>query len=243
MNKVILITGGGKGLGRALVERFAACDDAIVYFTYNSSVEAALEIESLLKNTFAIHCDQRVEEQIKCCIEKIDLEQGKIDVLINNACPFFKPAGFSNTNWSMFQELLETNVKGTFLFMREAMELMKRNQRGKIINVLSSYVFSMPPEKLSHYVTAKYALMGLSKAAAAELVKYGITVNMLSPGLMYTSLTAHLPKKYLEVCAARHPMKRITTVEDTANVAAFLASEASDFLNGINVPVTGGEVF
>ncbi len=120
---------------------------------------------------------------------------------------------------------------------------MKEAHSGKIINILSSYVLNLPPEKIAPYITAKYALLGLSKALAVELIKYGITVNMISPGLMATDLSHYLPRKYLEVYSAKHPMGRMTTTDDTADVLEFLISDRANFLNGINIPVNGrGEI-
>lgn len=238
--KVILITGGSSGLGAKFVETLAEDENNCVYFTHPEPPE---KITPAKAGVFAIRCDQRNEAEIEHCISTIILDQGQIDVLVNNACSSFKPCNFLSSDWTLFQDLLDVNVKGSYVFIREAAKIMKEQGQGRIINILSSYVLNVPPEKLSFYITAKYALLGLSKAAAAELCKYGITVNMLSPGLMSTQLTSYLPAKYLEVSGQKHPMKRLTTTEDVAGVLKFLISEDAKFLNGVNIPVNGGETF
>lgn len=237
--KVILITGGSKGLGAEFVKKLASADAYIIYYTYS---DPASECAST-GNTIPVRCDQRNADDIAGCMKKILEEQGKIDVLVNNACPPFMPHDFLETDWSMFQDILDVNVKGAYLFSLESARAMKRQGGGRIINVLSSYVLGVPPEKLSFYVTAKYALEGLSKAMAVEFCKYGIAVNMMSPGLMTTRLTEYLPARYIEAYKQKHPMKRLTTPEDVAEVLDFLVSDGAQFLTGVNIPVTGGETF
>ena len=241
-DKVVLITGGSSGLGAKLVETQSS-DGNRVYFTHIEPPGKQWEPAMSNSSTTPVRCDQRIDAEIIDCVSRIDAECGKIDVLVNNACPPFLPRDFLSTEWEQFQDMIDVNVKGSYIFTREAAKIMKRQGHGKIINILSAYVLNVPPEKLAFYITAKYALMGLSKAAAAELGKYGVTVNMLSPGLMSTPLSAYLPGKYLEVYSLKHPMKRMTTTDDVAGVLRFLASDGSDFLNGVNIPVNGGEAF
>lgn len=242
-----MITGGSKGLGAEFVKELSKSDDNAIYFTY---ADASADLQPYA-NVIPILCSQRNESDIIDCVERIFGEQGKIDVLVNNACSSFKPCDFLDTDWRMFQDILDVNVRGAYLFIREVSRIMKQQTNadalgighGRIINILSSYIINVPPEKLSFYITAKYALAGLSKAAAAELCKYGITVNMISPGLMATQLTNYLPTRYFEAYKQKHPMKRMTTTADVADVLTFLISDGARFINGVNIPVNGGEAF
>lgn len=243
--KVILITGGSRGLGAEFVKKLSLSKDYAVYYTYsNTSTEL-----SLSNNATPVLCDQKNEAEIIKCVSGIINAQGKIDVLVNNACPYFKPCDIFSSDWRMYQDILDVNVKGAYYFTRETARVMKQQGNangignGQIINILSSYVLNVPPENLAFYITAKYALEGFSKAAAVELCKYGITVNMISPGLMSTQLTDYLPARYLEAYKQKHPMKRMTTTEDVAGVLEFLISDSARFLNGVNIPVNGGEAF
>ncbi len=240
--KVILITGGSRGLGAKFVDTLSNGGN-IIYFTYRGKLPDKAEPIPVPGRIVPIKCDQRNEAEIQECMEQIDQEQGKIDVLVNNACSAFKPCNILDSDWSLFQDLIDVNLKGSYCFTREAGKIMKKQGHGKIINILSAYVLNIPPEKISFYITAKYALWGFSKAAAAELCKYGISVNMLSPGLMSTQLSSYLPQKYFEVYGRKHPMKRITATSDVAEILKFLISEGADFLNGVNIPVNGGEAF
>ena len=251
MKKVILITGGSRGLGACLVKKLSGGsrpaaeneDETAVVFTYANSTENALKLESGTGNILAVKCDQRDENQVKQCYESIAEKYGRLDVLINNACSAFTPCDLLASGWDRFQELLDTNLKGSYLHMREAAGIMKMQGSGRIINILSAYVLNIPPEKISFYITAKYALLGLTRSSAVELVKHGITVNAVSPGLMETDLSGYLPKKYLAVYASRHPMKRMTLPSDVASAVEFLISDGAGFLNGVNIPVNGGESF
>lgn len=205
--------------------------------------EAKNEISHFYNLPIPVLCNQKNEDEIINCISEIESQHGRIDVLVNNACSSFKPCDLLSSDWQSFQEIIDVNIKGSYIFTRETSKIMKNQGGGKIINILSAYVLNVPPEKISFYITAKYALLGLSKASATELCKYGITVNMISPGLMSTQLSSYLPKKYIEVYNQKHPMKRMTTTSDVAEVLKFLISEGSDFLNGVNIPVNGGETF
>jgi 3-oxoacyl-[acyl-carrier protein] reductase len=251
MKRIVLVTGGSRGLGACLVNRLSGDsrpaveseDDTAVIFTYVNSNENARKLASGSENIFAVKCDQRDESQVKHCYETILQKYGRLDVLINNACSAFTPCDLLASGWDRFQELLDTNLKGAYLHTREAAEIMKKQGSGRIINILSAYVLNIPPEKISFYITAKYALLGLTRSSAVELVKHGITVNAISPGLMETDLSGYLPKKYLEVYASRHPMKRMTVPSDVASAVEFLISDGAGFLNGVNIPVNGGESF
>lgn len=243
MKKVILITGGSRGLGACLVDRFSKIENAIVCFTYVNSPGRASQLASRSNNIQEIKCDQLDENQIKLCHKIIIEKFGRLDVLINNACSSFQPCDILSSGWDKFQEILDTNLKGAYYHVREAAEIMKEQGAGRIINILSSYVLNTPPEKISFYITAKFALLGLTRSAAVELAKYGITVNAVSPGLMETDLSGYLPRKFLEAYASRHPMKRMTQPLDVADVVEYLISDGAKFLNGVNMPVNGGESF
>lgn len=243
MNRVILVTGGSRGLGECLVRRLSGNEDTAVYFTYASSRERAAKIEEEASNIYAMECDQKDEKSVSLCHKAIAERHGRLDVLINNACPSFMPCDILESGWEKFQEQLDVNVRGSYYHIREAAARMKQQGGGRIINILSSYVINTPPEKLSFYITAKYALLGMTRAAAAELTKFGITVNAVSPGLMQTELSGYLPPKYLKVCAERHPMKRLTTPSDVADAVEYLVSAKAGFLSGVNIPVNGGEIY
>lgn len=241
-SKAVLVTGGSRGLGSCIVERLACEGEYEIYYTFCHRPSDGQQ-KFYSENVHGILCDQRDEDSIKACHEMIRSRSGRLDVLINNACSRFFPCELQKANWTMYQDLIDTNVKGAFLHTREAAQIMKEQGSGRIINILSSYVLNLPPPKLSFYITAKYALLGMTRAAAVELSGSGITVNAISPGMMDTDLTSHLPRKYLEFYTGRHPMKRMTTPSDVADAAIFLMSDSASFISGANIPVNGGEAF
>ena len=119
---------------------------------------------------------------------------------------------------------------------------MAERKFGRFIFLGTAYTFGMPPGGLAPYVVAKGALWEFVKCAAAELGPAGITSNMVSPGMTVTDLTADVSARAKEVEARKSPMRRLATVEDTAGMVAFLASDAASYLNGVNLPLTGGPV-
>lgn len=245
--KVILVTGGSRGLGSSIVERLASENDNEIYYTFvhqpSGGEQTGMEQKFHPEWVHGILCEQRDEDSIKACYDIIRSRSGRLDALINNACSPFLPCELMKADWSMYQDLIDTNVKGAFFHIREAASIMKEQGSGRIINILTSYVLNLPPPKLSFYITAKYALLGMTKSAAVELSGYGINVNAISPGMMDTDLTGHLPRKYMQAYAARHPMKRMTTPSDVADAVHFLISDSASFISGANIPVNGGEAF
>mgnify|MGYP001614193427 FL=1 len=122
------------------------------------------------------------------------------------------------------------------------MPIIKKQSRTKIVVLLTECCFGQPPNGMADYVSAKYALEGFSKSLAVELARYNCTVNMVSPGVMKTPLTAMLPDKLFELLAMQNPLKKLATPDDVAGVVEFLISDAADYLNGVNIPVNGGGV-
>ena len=112
--------------------------------------------------------------------------------------------------------------------------------RIKIIVLLTEACTGKPPSGMSHYISAKYSLMGYCKCLAIELAKFNATVNMVSPGIVQTNLTAAFPQKMIEITAESNPLKRLATPKDVADVVSFLSGEESDYLNGVNILINGG---
>ena len=118
----------------------------------------------------------------------------------------------------------------------------EKKHKTNIIIILTEFIIGKPPKMLVPYIIGKYALLGLSKVLAVELAEYNSTVNMLSPGMVDTKLIEDLPPKLIEMTAYQNPLKRIATTTDIAKVVSFLASEESDYINGVNIPVNGGNI-
>jgi len=144
------------------------------------------------------------------------------------------PVASQRLGWSV-------QVKGAFNLVQAFLSELKKSA-GQLVFVLSSFVLQHPPVQLSPYVTGKYGLMGLAMSLGVELAKSGVRVNMVSPYITQTEITPEIPARAYELWAASHPMRRLTTVEDTAAAVEFLLSSDSSYINMVNIPVTGGIV-
>ena len=150
---------------------------------------------------------------------------------------------FTELDWTDFDNQLNVQCRSLVIVLQSVIKKMAKAKRGKIIITLSSATVGMPPKFLSGYVTAKYALMGLAKSLAVEYAQKNIQVNMISPSMMETKFLADVHPSIVEKSALDNPLKRNATPSDAANLIEFLFSTESDFINGANVPITGGENF
>jgi 3-oxoacyl-[acyl-carrier protein] reductase len=242
--KVAVVIGSTGGIGRVICNQLAidGFDVAVHYF---SSEKSAIEIkETILKigrNVFLYKADIRDEKQVQSMVENIVRNFETITVLVNCATLKIPNIKFSSLIWEDIQEHLDINVKGAFYLTKAVVPVMEKENYGKIINIVTQAIEVPNPEWL-HYITAKSALSGFSKALAVELAPKGIRVNIVSPGMTETGLIADIPEKVKLLTAARTPLRRIARPEDIANVVSFLASEKADFITGETIRVNGGQV-
>lgn len=235
MNK-ILITGGSRGIGRAMVRLFAR-EGWRVAFTFKSSFMA---VEELVEETgaIAIRADSSSESEIKEAVRLASEALGGIDVLVNNA-------GISS--YSLLQDLTleewnectSVNLTSVFLYSREVIPHMLKNHEGRIINISSIWGL-VGASCEAHYSAAKAGVIGLTKALAKELGPSGITVNAIAPGVIDTAMNAHLDKEELAALEDETPMGRIGKADEVARVALFLAGDGAKFITGDVLNVSGG---
>tara|TARA_B110000438_G_C15793962_1_gene642010 strand:- start:344 stop:1069 length:726 start_codon:yes stop_codon:yes gene_type:complete len=234
--KIALVIGGSGGIGSAIASRLIL-DGFKVYSTYykNSPIKK-------LKNINYLKCDLLNESDIKNIINLITNDSQYIDVVVFSVSPEIK-----NTRiLDLSVKDIESHFKIQVLSFIKLIQLLKpqfdNKYKTKIINVLTEYCIGKPPKGVAAYLTAKSALLGLSKVLSLELAESKSTVNMISPGMVETKLIENLPKKLIEMTAYNNPLKKIASAEDIANVISFLASNDSDYLNGVNIPINGGNV-
>lgn len=242
-DKVILVTGAGRGIGRATALLLAE-HGAKVIVNYNRSEKEAEEVISLVREkgneAIKIKANVAKEEEVKEMFSKIKKEFGGIDVLVNNA-------GIMNSNLLLmtktdeFDEIVETNCKGVFLCMRAATKMMMKKMSGKIINI-SSIVGLKGNNGQIVYSGSKAFLIGLTKSAAKELGMYGITVNAVAPGLIDTDMTKDLKEDIKQDLLKDISLGRIGTPEDVAKVILFLCSELSDYVSGQVIGIDGCQI-
>jgi NAD(P)-dependent dehydrogenase (short-subunit alcohol dehydrogenase family) len=227
----ILITGGASGLGEAITKKLAASTDT-VYFTYKSSKEKAMALEVAYANVNAIRCDFTSIDDVNQLCESI--ARLNIQVLINNAMTGFQQNYFHKLDPLYFADSFQKNVMPVISVTQAAIRHFRKAKSGKIITVLSAAILNTPPIGWSEYVAAKAYLLALSKAWASENAAFNITSNCVSPAFMQTSLTSDMDDRLVADMIAKHPLKALLTVEETAESIDFLV-KAGRHINGINL--------
>src|SRR5262249_8522366 len=190
----------------------------------------------------AIQADVRDADSVRHMVDSVMSRFGRMDWVINCATAELRQSDFIDLNWDDFQSHLDSQLKGTMHVAQAAYPAMKAGGGGTIVNILSQVTGGTPPARMSDYVSAKYAVCGLSKALAAEWAADNIRVNIVSPGLIQTDLTQHYPERVFKLEANRTPLMRIAEPADVAGAVAYLLSDEASFLTGINLFVTGGQV-
>ncbi len=242
--RVAIVTGASGGIGAEIARTLAAKGYAVaINFHRNSERAAAVvaDIEGAGGAAFAVKADIRQHSDISAALATVARRLGQPTLLVNAATGELEQKAFIDLTWSDFQRHLEYQVKAVAELCQAVYPGMKA-AGGAIVNVASQVTGGQPPAKLADYVTAKYALAGLSRALAVEWADECIRVNMVSPGLVQTDLTQHYHERTFKMEAARTPLKRLATPRDVAQAVAYLAGEEAGFLTGVNLFVTGGQV-
>lgn len=235
-DKIVIVTGGSRGIGAAIVKRFAAAG-AKVYFTYANSESAAHGLASET-GASAMRCPQGDPVAIAEAVDKIYSENGAIDVLVNNAG--ITRDGFMMTMpQSSWREVLDTNLDGAFAWTKCAAKKMYAKKSGSIIFV-SSVSALVGVAGQANYAASKGALCALARACAAELGAKGIRANAICPGFIETDMTAKIPRDIAARQKERIVLKRFGRPEEVAEAALFLASGASSYITGQTLTIDGG---
>ena len=242
--KTAMVIGGTGGIGAATCLQLAK-DGFNVAIHYNKNKHKAeaikLDIEALGKRAIILNGDILNDYEVKEMVTKTIRAYNKIDVVINCAASPIPNIKFQDLQWTDYLKQLELNIKSTFSIIKEIVPLMIENKYGKIIS-LGSLAADKPNSEWSHYITSKAALVGFTRSLALELAPKGIRVNLVTPSLVSTELTADVPEKIKLLTAAQTPLRRLALVNDVANAICFLASEKSNFITGENIRVNGGQV-
>jgi 3-oxoacyl-[acyl-carrier protein] reductase len=240
--KVALVTGGGRGLGRAIALALAQ-QGADVGVNYRSNADSAAEVVTKIgamgRSAISIQGDTSAGREACEAIVKAAIDEfGKVDILVNNA-------GITRDNLMMrmdeeeWQSVIETNLSGPFWMTRAIARPMLKARSGRIIN-MSSVAGRMGNVGQANYASAKAGLIGLTKSVARELASRGITCNAIAPGLIETELTAEIPAAAREFVINSTPLGYIGSVEDVAAAAVYFASDESRYVTGQVLGVDGG---
>ncbi|CAN5710740.1 3-oxoacyl-[acyl-carrier-protein] reductase [soil metagenome] len=239
--RVALVTGGGRGIGRAVALRLAneGANVAISYRSNDASAEeAAEEVRAAGVKCEVFKGDVVSPEDVKALFDGVGEAFGHVDILVNNA-------GLTRDNLMMrmkeeeFDDVIATNLKGTYLCTRAALRPMIRARWGRIVNV-SSVVGLVGNAGQANYAASKAGIIGFTKSVAREVAQRGITANVVAPGYVETELTGALAEKVKEQIRGQVPAGRFGEAEEVAEVVAFLAGEGAGYLTGQTLAVDGG---
>lgn len=243
MDKIAIVTGSGRGIGRAIALRLAK-DGMTVAINYRSSESKASQlVEEIIQNggkAKAYKADVSDFEDANALISQVKDDFGRIDILVNNA-GITKDMLMLKMTEKEFDDVINVNLKGTFNCIKHVNRIMLKQRAGRIINI-SSVIGEIGNVGQSNYAASKAGIIGLTKSMAKEMATRNITVNAVAPGFIESDMTEILNDKIREQILLNIPMKRIGKVEEVANTVAFLASDEASYITGQVINVDGGMV-
>lgn len=241
-NQLAVVTGAGRGIGRAIALKFAAegADVVCVSRTAENSEKVAGEVRALGRKAWAIAVDVSDSAAVNAAAEKILTDCGKVDILVNNAGVTRDGLlmRMSDADWD---SVLNTNLKGAFLFTKAFTRAFAKQRSGRIINV-SSVIGLIGNAGQANYAASKAGLIGFTQSVAKELGSRGITVNAIAPGFIETDMTAVLSAELKTNLLKNIPLATLGQPEDIANATLFLASPGARYITGQVLTVDGGMV-
>jgi 3-oxoacyl-[acyl-carrier protein] reductase len=241
-DQVALVTGGSRGIGRAIVKAFAA-EGAKVAFVYRGSKEAADSLVQEMAQSggtvIALQSDVTDPAAAQQCVEQVEKTWGPVNILVNNA-GVIQDDLFVRLDPEAWNKVISTNLGGTYNFCRAVAYGMMKQRRGRIINI-SSVAADHVNAGQTNYAASKGAINAFTRALAMELASRNVTVNAVAPGFIETDMSAAIRNKAGDIIEKKFiPMKRLGKPEDVARVAVFLASEDAAYITGQVLTVDGG---
>jgi len=239
--RVALVTGAARGLGRAAAERLYE-RGASVAINVRDRARAESVAQSLGDRALAAPGDLAVQGVPDELVERTLERFGRVDIIVNNAALALSTR-FLDLSAEEWRRALEVNMTAPFLLIKAALPAMKRQQYGRIVNISSTAGRQVSTLGGAHYTASKTGLLGLTRAAAKELGKFGITVNAVCPGMIDTELTRETATpELLERLAAGYPVPRLGTALEVADLICFAASEAAGYITGASLDINGGDL-
>lgn len=237
-----VITGGGRGIGRAIALLFAreGADIAILDRNPVAADAVCAEIRTIGRRALAVTVDVGVESEVTDAFRGVERELGNIDILVNNA-GIDTTSRVVDMSTDMWDEMVRVHLKGTFLCTRAVLPGMFKRRRGRIINI-SSQLAHKGAAEMAHYAAAKAAIMGFTRSLAYEVAEHNVTVNAIAPGPVDTELFRQIPESWRKQKLAEIPLHRPATVDEIAPTALLLASEEGAYYLGATLNPNGGDV-
>ena len=240
-DKVAIVTGGSRGIGKAIVEDFAR-EGANVAFNFLKSEDKALEvkkeIEGMGREALTFRQDVKNYEAIKVMVEGVRSHFGRLDIIVNNA-GILRDKALMLMEEQDWEDVIATNLSGAFNLVRAAIVTFMKQKSGNIINLTSVAGIKGMPRQVN-YSASKAGIIGLTKALAREVGPYNVRVNAIAPGFIDTDMVSGLKDDYKEELLKRIPLKRFGKAEEVAKIATFLASNRSKYITGQVMTIDGG---
>jgi 3-oxoacyl-(acyl-carrier-protein) reductase len=228
-SRVVLVTGGSKGIGRSIAGRFAAAGHRVAATYRAGDVPAGV---------LGVRCDVTDQAQVEAAYAEVEAALGPVEVLVANA-GITRDTLLMRMSDNDWDAVIDTNLTGAFRLARRATRAMMRARFGRVI-FISSVVGQLGSAGQVNYAASKSGLVGLARSMARELGSRGITANVVAPGFIETDMTATLPPEQVQSYAAQIPLGRLGAVDDVAAVVEFLASDSAGYVTGALIPVDGG---
>ncbi len=241
-NQIAVVTGAGRGIGKAIALRFAAegADVVCVSRTAENSAAVADEVRALGRKSWAVALDVSDDVAVAAAGEKILAEAGRVDILVNNA-GVTRDGLLMRMSEEDWDTVLDTNLRGAFVVTKSFVRAMIRQRAGRIINV-ASVIGLIGNAGQANYAASKAGLIGFTKSLARELASRGITANAVAPGFIETDMTSGLKDELKTALLGQIPLQRFGQAEDIAQAALFLAGPGSKYVTGQVLTVDGGMV-
>ncbi|MGH7648312.1 MAG: SDR family NAD(P)-dependent oxidoreductase [Gemmatimonadaceae bacterium] len=239
--RVAIVTGAARGLGRAVAERLYERGASVAVNIRDASRADALA-QSLGERALSVAGDLAAAGVPDDIVRRTVDRFGRVDILVNNAA-FARSTRFPDLSAQEFRDALEVNMVAPFLLTKAVLPAMQAQRYGRIINISSSAGRMVSTLGGAHYTASKAGLLGLTRASAKELGKFGITVNAVCPGMIDTELTReHATPELLDRLAAGYPVPRLGTAREVADLICFAASEAAGYITGTSLDINGGDL-
>jgi 3-oxoacyl-[acyl-carrier protein] reductase len=236
-----LILGASSSIGRKLIENVIG-EEGKILAHYNSSDESLKEFAKLGKNKFIqVQANLSEVKDAEKILDAVSAENLNITKIVHLAAPPLQMGMFKMTTAEEFNLNWNVQVLTASEILKRTTPNMVKNKKGKIVFMLSSVTTGKVPAGMMAYVTGKFAMLGLMQALAAEYITKGINVNGVSPSMMETDFLRHVPAQLVESSATQSPLKRNAKTEDVVPLIKMLLSSDSDYLSGVNIPISGGQ--
>jgi len=243
--KVAIVTGAGRGMGKATALTLARDGAAVTVNDVRCELaeSVAKEIEAAGGQAIAYVADVSDENQVQAMVDTTVERFGTVDILVNNAGILQTTSPLETISLEEWEMMMAVNVRGVFLCTKAVLPIMKAKRSGKIVNVSSSAGRSTSTFGGAHYTTSKAAVLGLTRHTARETAPYNLNVNAVAPGSMDTEMVREMATpEHIEEEQQKIPLRRLGTAQDEANLVAFLCSEKSSYITGATIDINGGDL-